>query len=68
MGKVCAAPPLHDCAYINLRNRLDDKAGQMAALECANVKDDVVRKDAIDRLRPDILKELLANHYAVVGR
>ena len=68
VGRVCTAPMTHDCAYINLRNRLDDKAGQMAALDCANVKDDVERARAMDRMRPGILKELLSDHYAAVGR
>ena len=67
-GKICVAPPTHNCAYINLRNRLDDEAGRMAASDCAGIKDLDERISAIGRMRPGILKKLLAEHYAAVGR
>ena len=64
IGAVCAAPPVHDCAYVALRNQLSAVAWQEARDATQDIKDDKLREHRRDRLYLAGIRRMVIEHYA----
>jgi hypothetical protein len=61
-GTILAAPPVHDCAYIRVRNMLSAEASTFAHQETRGIKDTVAREAEQWKVYTVELQRLLAEH------
>lgn len=64
IGAPCAAPPVHDCAYVATRNRLSAVAWQAAREATQDIKDEKLREHRRDKLYQTEIRKLVTEHYA----
>jgi hypothetical protein len=64
IGATCAAPPVHDCGYVALRNRLSSIAWHEAYEDTKTIKDVAMRAYQHEKSYREKLKKMIAEHYA----
>ena len=67
VGAVCEAPPVHDCAYIRVRNRFSDEAMRKAWEELRGIANDNPNKfGMVYALHSKILSQTLKEYYGTL--
>lgn len=62
-GSSCLAPPVHDCAYIKVRNQLSVQAWQFAAKETMNIENLATRDSSLQRRAQEETRRLITEYY-----